>query len=223
MKIIPNLVPVDSTNLAAVGHDSKSTLYLRFKKGDVYSYTGVTFKTFLEMLMAESVGKYFHAHIKALPYEKIEGAVEQDADDLSVGIQITGGELQRGTPYSAGYDLTADTDGRDVKIEAFQHKLIGTGITLAMPPTVCALVTPRSGLALKFGITVLNGPGLIDPDYRGEVGVVLHNTSNQTFTVSHGTRIAQLLFLPFLTPAFQKVKSLTETTRGIGGFGSTGH
>ena len=100
--------------------------------------------------------------------------------------------------------------------------MIKTGLFLEIPAGYECQVRPRSGLALKKGITVLNAPGTIDADYRGEVGVILINLSNESFTVENGERIAQLVFARFEQADFEVVDELTETDRGAGGFGSTG-
>lgn len=102
--------------------------------------------------------------------------------------------------------------------------MVPTGIAVALPPDVCALVLPRSGLAVRHGIGVVNGPGLIDPEYRGEVNVVLINHGSEPFAASAGDRIAQLLLVPFLSPAVDVVDELPPSgdERGTGGFGSSG-
>ena len=100
--------------------------------------------------------------------------------------------------------------------------MVATGIAVAIPPDLCGLVLPRSGLAAKHGIGVVNGPGLIDPNYRGEVHVVLINHGTETFTAAAGDRIAQLLLVPFASPAVEVVDELPDTERGTGGFGSSG-
>lgn len=119
----------------------------------------------------------------------------------------------------AGADLRA---AEDLIIPAGERALVKTGVKLALPDGVVALVHPRSGLALKHGVTVLNTPGTIDSGYRGEIGVILYNTSKQDFAVVTGDRIAQLVFQEYLTAHFFRVASLDETERGEGGFGSTG-
>jgi dUTP pyrophosphatase len=128
------------------------------------------------------------------------------------------GKVVRGSAGAAGFDLVA---AESVHILAGDRALVKTGVRLEMPAYVCALVVPRSGLALKHGISVLNAPGLVDPDFRGEVGVILVNHSNKAFSVSPGDRIAQLLFVPFVAPTFIEGE-LSETARGAGGFGSSG-
>lgn len=125
------------------------------------------------------------------------------------------------TTHAAGADLRAAVDG-DVMIEPGSHALIPTGFAMALPDNFEAQVRPRSGLALKHGITVLNSPGTIDADYRGEVGVILINHGKQPFVVSRGDRIAQMIVSPFVQADFQQAETLSETERGAGGFGSSG-
>lgn len=127
------------------------------------------------------------------------------------------------TALSAGYDLTYV--GPTTIIQPGAIYLASTGIHLELPPDLCALVLPRSGLAYNHGITVLNSPGLIDPDYIGEVKVILYNAGNKPFNLSSGIRIAQLLFLRYEKVHLVKIKeneSLKDTERGSKGFGSTG-
>lgn len=123
------------------------------------------------------------------------------------------------TPGSAGIDLRAAIN---TILQPGERRLIGTGIAIAIPDGYEAQVRPRSGLALKHGITVLNAPGTIDADYRGEIGVILHNAGDQPFGVKRGDRIAQLVFAPVVQAAFSVVADLDDTARGAGGFGSTG-
>jgi dUTP pyrophosphatase len=130
------------------------------------------------------------------------------------------GYPSRGTQAAAGFDLRADVF-EPIKIKPNETVMISTGIQLALPENVCALVLPRSGLAAKHGITVANTPGLIDPDYRGEIKVLLRNEGTNTFVVEDGDRIAQLLFTPFFAPSFVTVEELSQTLRNDGGFGST--
>ena len=119
----------------------------------------------------------------------------------------------------AGYDLRA-TDRVSIPQEG--RRLVGTGIAVALPEGVAGLVTPRSGLAIEHGLTLLNAPGLIDPNYRGEIKVILHNTSERRYTVEIGDRIAQLLLVPYWAPELEVVDALPESERGAGGFGSSG-
>jgi dUTP pyrophosphatase len=124
---------------------------------------------------------------------------------------------------AAGFDLLAavPTD-KPLIIPPGGRATVPTGIALALPEDVEAQVRPRSGLAAKHGVTVLNSPGTIDADYRGEVLVVLANFGDAAFSVSRGARIAQLVIAPVLRPALREVAALDPTRRGSGGFGSTG-
>ena len=126
------------------------------------------------------------------------------------------------TVGSAAMDLRACIDA-DVTIAAGQRAIIPTGIAIALPSAeYVALICARSGLASKFGITMANGVGVIDSDYRGELKVALYNSSDTDYTIHDGDRIAQLMVLPVVQPALQLVEELDETERGEGGFGSTG-
>tara|TARA_B100001564_G_C20569478_1_gene637641 strand:+ start:396 stop:851 length:456 start_codon:yes stop_codon:yes gene_type:complete len=125
------------------------------------------------------------------------------------------------TQQSAGLDLTAAIDD-DITLEAGEFKLIKTGLAIALPKGFEAQVRPRSGLALKHGVTVLNTPGTIDADYRGEIGVILINHSKESFTITRGMRIAQMIVAPVEQAKLTLVIDLDETDRGEGGFGSTG-
>ncbi|GAA1489573.1 dUTP diphosphatase [Brachybacterium sacelli] len=120
----------------------------------------------------------------------------------------------------AGLDLTS---AEDVEIPAGGRALVDTGISLALPPGTVGLVCPRSGLAAKHGITVLNGPGIVDAGYRGPIKVSLHNTDlAEPFGLRAGDRIAQLVVVPFLAPVLQEVDDLDVTDRAASGFGSSG-
>ena len=128
------------------------------------------------------------------------------------------------TKGSAGFDFRADLD-RPIMLEPGQFKVIPTGLYFELPTNVELQVRPRSGLAAKHGVTVLNSPGTVDSDYRGEVGVILINHSQYAYKVLHGDRIAQGIFNEISGKAeveFRKVIKLSETDRGDGGFGSTG-
>jgi len=125
------------------------------------------------------------------------------------------------TEQSAGVDLRANID-ESITLKPLERALVKTGLFLALPHGFEAQVRPRSGLAYKNGITVLNSPGTIDADYRGEVGVILVNLSNQNFVVNDGERIAQMVIAKHEQSTFIEVKELNETERGEGGFGSTG-
>ena len=131
------------------------------------------------------------------------------------------------TEYSAGMDLRAnlkDEEGNDevISIAPGKRVLIPTGLYLSIPYGYEGQIRPRSGLALKYGITVLNTPGTIDADYRGEIKVCLINLSNDTFDVHHGDRIAQLVLAKVSLIEWNEVESLDESDRGQGGLGSTG-
>ena len=120
---------------------------------------------------------------------------------------------------AAGLDVVA---AQDVVLEPGARHAVETGFAIAIPPGFEVQVRPRSGLALKHGITCLNTPGTIDSDYRGEVKVILANLGQEPFAVRRGERIAQLVPAPVLRAAFREVETLDETDRGAGGFGSTG-
>ncbi len=126
------------------------------------------------------------------------------------------------TPDSAGMDLRAALPDAPRRLEAGQRMLIPTGLKLAIPSGFEGQVRPRSGLALKQGITCLNTPGTIDADYRGEVGVILVNLGQEPVSIAHGDRIAQLVIAPVVRAVMVETTELPDTTRGSGGFGSTG-
>ena len=126
-----------------------------------------------------------------------------------------------GTEAAAGVDLRAFID-QDILIKPMQRILIKTGLFMEIPVGYEAQVRPRSGLAIKKGITVLNSPGTIDADYRGEIMVILINLSNEDFVVKSGDRIAQMVIASHEQADWKLVESLDETQRGAGGFGSTG-
>jgi len=125
------------------------------------------------------------------------------------------------TEHAAGMDLRANLP-EAVTLEPLERKLIPTGLFIELPVGYEAQVRPRSGLALKKGITVLNSPGTIDADYRGEVMVILINLSSEKFVIQHGERIAQMIVAAHQTVNWEEVEILEETTRGEGGFGHTG-
>ncbi|MFD2825142.1 dUTP diphosphatase [Leeuwenhoekiella polynyae] len=125
------------------------------------------------------------------------------------------------TEASAGMDLRAVLDA-PVTLKPLERAIIKTGLFIELPVGIEAQVRPRSGLAAKKGITVLNAPGTIDADYRGEIGVILVNLSNEDFTVESGERIAQLVIAKHERADWNEVEVLSETVRGAGGFGSTG-
>lgn len=125
------------------------------------------------------------------------------------------------TVASAGMDLRANLT-EPVTLKPLERAIIKTGLFIELPIGYEAQVRPRSGLAAKKGITVLNSPGTVDADYRGEIGVILVNLSNETFVVENGERIAQLVIAKHERAQWEEVLGLSETTRGEGGFGSTG-
>ena len=125
---------------------------------------------------------------------------------------------------AAGLDLMAAVAAdAPVTIGPGQRALIPTGLTIALPEGTEGQVRPRSGLAARHGVTVLNSPGTIDADYRGEIQVILVNFGQESFTVTRGMRIAQLIIAPTVQVTICETARLDETTRGVGGFGSTGH
>ena len=125
------------------------------------------------------------------------------------------------TPQSAGVDLRANLT-EPVVLQPLQRALIPTGLYIALPPGYEAQVRPRSGLAIKHGITVLNSPGTVDADYRGELRTILVNLSDQPFEIVPGERIAQMVIARHEQVEWEPVEELDETQRGTGGFGSTG-
>lgn len=125
------------------------------------------------------------------------------------------------TIYSAGMDLRANVPEPST-LQPLERAIVKTGLFIELPIGYEAQVRPRSGLAAKKGITVLNSPGTIDADYRGEIGVILVNLSNEPFTIENGERIAQLVIAKHERANWEEVDELSETERGAGGFGSTG-
>lgn len=127
----------------------------------------------------------------------------------------------RTRPGDAGFDLSAV---EDFALSPGERRVVGTGVAIALPPNTAGLVVPRSGLAARHGISVVNGPGLVDPNYRGELRVILVNLGQERFAGHAGDRIAQLLLVPFVTPAVSLVEELPPSPdeRGENGFGSSG-
>ncbi len=125
------------------------------------------------------------------------------------------------TEHSAGMDLRANLES-PVTLQPLQRALISTGLFIELPQGYEAQIRPRSGLAFKHGLTVLNSPGTIDADYRGEIKVLLINLSDTPFTIENGERIAQMIVAPYQQVQWQTVEVLTDTIRGAGGYGSTG-
>ena len=126
----------------------------------------------------------------------------------------------RATPHSAGYDIRSAEES--VTLQPGEIRLVSTGLVMELPSGVECQVRPRSGLALKHGITLPNSPGTIDPDYRGEIRVIMQNLGQKPVTLARGERIAQLVFARFEAPEVVEVDYLSDTERGSGGFGSTG-
>ena len=144
---------------------------------------------------------------------------------MSVKVAVVNGGRHKlpdySTPQSAGLDLRASLE-HSVVLQPGERCLIPTGIKIALPPGMEAQVRPRSGLAYKHGVTVLNSPGTIDADYRGDVGVILVNHGSVAFTIEDGERIAQMVLSKYEQVQWEEVVELTDTVRGDGGFGSTG-
>jgi len=128
---------------------------------------------------------------------------------------------QRATPHSAGFDLHAGIEG-EIELAPGRRMLVPTGIAIALPAGHEAQVRPRSGLALKQGLTLLNSPGTVDSDYRGEIGVILINLGEKAVIISRGDRIAQLVVQRLPRANLTEAESLPESDRGAGGFGHTG-
>lgn len=128
---------------------------------------------------------------------------------------------QYSTPYSAGMDLRANLE-EAVTLQPLERKLIPTGLFIELPEGYECQIRPRSGLALKHGISVLNSPGTVDADYRGEIGVILVNLSNEPFTVNPSERICQMVVARHSTVEWECVEQLAESERSSGGFGHTG-
>lgn len=127
----------------------------------------------------------------------------------------------RGSAESAGYDIYARLE-KDVEIAPHETAMIPTGIAVELPLNTFGAIFARSGLAVKEGLRPANCVGVIDSDYRGEIKVALHNDSSETRTIKDGERVAQLVVIPYITPRIEIVNHLSDTDRGIGGFGSTG-
>lgn len=128
---------------------------------------------------------------------------------------------QYSTEYSAGMDLRANLES-DITLKPLQRTLVPTGLFIELPEGYEAQIRPRSGLAFKNGITVLNTPGTIDADYRGEIKIILVNLSDQEFTIHHGDRICQMVITRYEKAEIQLVEKLSDTVRSDGGFGHTG-
>ena len=142
---------------------------------------------------------------------------------IKVNVKLNDGASvpEYATSGAAAVDLRANVN-ESVTIAPGERRLIPTGLSMSIPEGYVGIVAARSGLACKKGIALSNGIGVIDSDYRGEIGVSLHNTSSEPFTVEKGERIAQMMFMPVCAACFCVCESLDETQRGEGGFGSTG-
>ena len=141
------------------------------------------------------------------------------------GADVSFGLPQYETKGAAGADLRANFGAvgyAEVTLEPGARALVPTGLKFAIPAGFEVQIRPRSGLALKHGISLLNSPGTIDSDYRGEVGIIIANLGEEPFVIQHGDRIAQMVIAPVLQAVFVEVDSLDQTERGAGGFGSTG-
>lgn len=136
-----------------------------------------------------------------------------------INIKVVGNVPQYGRAGDAGADLIAN---EDVRIPAYGRALVATGTSVAIPANYVGLIHPRSGLAAKEGVTVLNTPGTIDSGYRGEIKVILYNSTDHGYLVKTGDRIAQLVIQEFVSASFEKVTELDKSERGLNGFGSTG-
>ena len=142
---------------------------------------------------------------------------------IKVNVKLSDGASvpEYATSGAAAVDLRANVN-ESVTIAPGERRLIPTGLSMSIPEGYVGIVAARSGLACKKGVALSNGIGVIDSDYRGEIGVSLHNTSSEPFTVEKGERIAQMMFMPVCAACFCVCESLDETQRGEGGFGSTG-
>jgi dUTP pyrophosphatase len=149
---------------------------------------------------------------------------EEPNESLKVDIRLADGASAPTyqTTDSAGMDLRAFLPDEEICLTPGEFRLIPTGIFIALPKGTEAQVRPRSGLAFKYGVTVLNSPGTIDADYRGEVGVLLINHGKEDFIIKNGDRIAQMVIASYVQVNWNKVADLNQTRRGEGGFGSTG-
>ena len=152
-----------------------------------------------------------------MPHTADQIEVELTAHEHAVGLSLPA----YATEQSAGMDLTAALQ-EAIELGPGERALVPTGLSIALPPGYEAQVRPRSGLAIKHGVTVLNTPGTVDADYRGEIKVVLINHGQEPFTVERGMRIAQMVIARHAAVKWKVVKELDDTARGKGGFGSTG-
>lgn len=150
-----------------------------------------------------------------------QDVVSASRPHVDIPVVVDGGAYlpQYGSAEAAGIDLRAKEAGSIIQNERL---LVNTGLSMQLPPGTCGLICPRSGLALKHGITVLNAPGIIDSDYRGDVGIILMNLGREAFRWNAGDRLAQLLIVSHIRASIVAADSLGQTDRGVGGFGSTG-
>jgi len=125
-------------------------------------------------------------------------------------------------PFSAGMDLRAHIIEGSLTLEHMEYAMIPTGLYFELPEGTFGMITPRSGLAAKFGISIVNSPGVVDSSYRGEVKIILINQGKEPFKIYNGDRIAQLILMNYQKIEFENVEILSETERGVGGFNSTG-
>ena len=167
------------------------------------------------------VNSQFIELLLVILYKKING--EFDMEKIKVKIVNSSGNAlpAYGTPLSAGMDLRAWLNA-PVTLQPLERRLIPTGVKIALPEGYECQLRPRSGLALKRGLTLLNTPGTIDADYRGEIGVIVVNLSNEPQTIENGERICQMVVARHETVEWEAVTDLDETERGAGGFGHTG-
>jgi len=150
---------------------------------------------------------------------------KQKSNGLTIPVIVGGSHPlpQYATPQSAGLDLTANLPSGSIELQPLGRAIIPTGLKIALPENMEAQIRPRSGLAIKKGLTVLNSPGTIDADYRGEIGVILINLSSEVQRIEDGERIAQMIFANVARfDGWEVTEKLPETMRGSGGFGSTG-
>jgi dUTP diphosphatase len=168
----------------------------------------------------ESAASLRLAEASSMPARLTAVAIAAQIDDLQVHLLHPAARPpERSRPGDAAYDLRC--------VEAFalepgERRMVPTGVAIALPSGTAGLVVPRSGLAIEHGISVVNGPGLVDPNYRGELRVILVNLGSERFEASAGDRIAQLLVVPFCAPELRLVDELPESERGSNGFGSSG-
>jgi dUTP pyrophosphatase len=221
----------NSSNVLSASHDGKDLIL--GLKGGTFRYMNVPVAHYHGITTAESAGKYLNSEIKPnFKFEKVEELGLLNTDFLNGTVKALEevvpehvkfvGTLVQSTEGSAAYDLTTT---HKILLQPGQRGLAMTGVHMEMPMNMAALITPRSGHGIKKGIGIVNSPGLIDCDYRGELGVILINHGEEAVEFAAGDRIAQMMFVPKLTPLLVQVGSVADmsaTKRGVGGFGSTG-